>query len=129
MKTLVLTTVCNALIAIGSMATPIKKAAPATPVSIEQQLASRLTYPRALRANTENSIVVVQFRLDERNRVRDLKVFSTDPSLNDELIQQLNHQKLIPTEPVAYVEPVYTARLRFQAPAQKAQSTELIATR
>ncbi|CCH00263.1 hypothetical protein FAES_2254 [Fibrella aestuarina BUZ 2] len=116
MKTLVFTMILSGLLAAGATANPVKKPNTTPKASVEQQLADRLTVPKALRASRENSVVVVQFRLDERNRVKNPQIFTGDQSLNDELTQQLMNLRLVPTEPVAYVEQVYTARLRFRAP-------------
>lgn len=115
MKTLVFTMLLSGLLAAGATANPVKKPNTASRASVEQQLADRLTVPRALQASRENSVVVVQFRLDERNRVKNPQIFTGDQSLNDELTRQLMKLRLVPTEPVAYVEQVYTARLRFKA--------------
>lgn len=113
MKTVTATLSLSGLIAFGAVANPDKKAVKAPPLSVEQQLAGRLTYPDALRKTSENSVVVVQFRLDAYNRVTNLHVFSNDRSLNDELTRQLTNAKLTPTQPAGYVQAVYTARLRF----------------
>ncbi|MEZ0607888.1 hypothetical protein ACAW74_05190 [Fibrella sp. WM1] len=114
MKTLVFAVILSGLLTAGATANPVKKSNATPKASVEQQLASRLTFPRALQACQENSVVVVQFRLDERNRVKNPQVFTGDQSLNDELTRQLVNLRLVPTEPVAYVEQVYTARLRFK---------------
>lgn len=113
MKTLAFTLILNGLIAAGAIANPVKRPTTAPQASVEQQLADRLTTPRILQANQENSVVVVQFRLDEHNRVKMLRVFTDDQSLTDDLTKQLVNLRLVPTEPVTYVEQVYTARLRF----------------
>jgi hypothetical protein len=116
MKTLILSLLLAHVAAIMAVANPgTKKPAAATPqATVEQQLAHCLTYPQALQATQQPSTVVVQFQLDERNRLTRLRVFTNNQQLTDELTRQLTNVPIQPTEPVAYVQRTYTARLRFQ---------------
>jgi Gram-negative bacterial TonB protein C-terminal len=90
------------------------KANPQVTATVEQQLASHLTYPDALRELKGNGVVVIQFRLNENDRVTDLTVHSADQALNRELTNQLKHIKLT-ANAKATADKVYTAQLRFQA--------------
>jgi hypothetical protein len=90
------------------------KANPQTTATVEQQLANHLTYPEALRELKGNGVVVIQFRLNENDRVTDVTVHSANQALNHELTNQLKHIKLTTTTEAA-ADKVYTAQVRFQA--------------
>lgn len=116
MKTLVCSWIILGVTAVGAFANPgTKKISKAKPqVSIEQQLASQLTYPAALQKATGNGVVVIQFRLADDNKLVNPTVFSADKQLNDELTKQLLSAKLSLPES-GYGDQVHTARLRFKA--------------
>ncbi|MBO0929996.1 hypothetical protein [Fibrella aquatilis] len=81
---------------------------------MEQQLASQLTYPEALREGKGGSVVVVQFRLAENNSVLTPTVFTANEKLKSDLTRQLLNAKLTVGEQATPGE-VHTARLHFKA--------------
>jgi hypothetical protein len=116
MKTLLLPMILSAAVAFGAIDNPEKKkVAAVASVSVEQQLARQLTYPAALQVSWKGSaVVVVQFQLNETNRLIHLRVFCDNQQLTDELTQQLLSARVKPAEPVEYVARTYTARLHFK---------------
>ncbi|TAE22866.1 MAG: hypothetical protein EAZ91_23150 [Cytophagales bacterium] len=106
-----------ALLSVGAFANPRlsnkskAKAAPARTTSVEQQLSANITYPDALLGAAHNSVVVVQYAVNN-NRVSNVQVQTANGDLNKELTRQLTGLKVN----IAGAEPnqVYTARLRFQ---------------
>lgn len=120
MKTPVFTLITLGLLTSGvftdAFANPrTKKQSKAKPIApVEQQLANHLTYPQALQQTKGNGVVVIQFRLNQNDRVTDVTVFSADEALNHELSKQLTNVKLAPAQS-AEASQVYTAQLRFRA--------------
>jgi hypothetical protein len=86
---------------------------PAQSVSLEQQLAHRISYPKTLGSSDAGRVVVIQFKVDANNRLGQLEIFSQNQALNNELTRQLVGQKLTLTN--RQPEETYTARLRFEA--------------
>jgi hypothetical protein len=115
MKTLICSWIILGMSTVGAFANPgTKKISKAKPqVSLEQQLASQLTYPAALQKATGNGVVVIQFRLSDDNKLVNPTVFTADKELSDELTKQLINAKLSLPES-ASSEQVHTARLRFK---------------
>ncbi len=116
MKTFVFSWIILGVATVGAFANPgIKKNSKAKPeVSLQRQLTDQLTYPNALRKATGNGVVVIQFRLADNNTLVNPQVFSANTELNQELIQQLVHMKLVSPSGTDATE-VHTARLRFMA--------------
>lgn len=80
--------------------------------SISEQVNSILTYPEILRKGNHAGIVVIQFRVDEENRVTKLQVHSGNDELNADLIRQLIGRKLYLTESTPF--DTHIVRLHFQ---------------
>lgn len=116
MKTLVFALIALGLLTGEAFANPrTKKQSKAKPTAtVEQQLADHLTYPDALHQTKGNGVVVIQFKLNQNDRVTDVTVFSADKALNNELSKQLTNVKLAPAQS-AEAGQVYTAQLRFRA--------------
>ncbi len=117
MKTTIVTFAMVTLLSVGAFANPrlsnkSKAKAPAQTTSVEQQLSMQLTYPDALQGAIRNSVVVVQYKISEANRVRDVQVLTANKQLNGELSCQLTGIKVNTSE--ADPNQVHTARLRFQ---------------
>jgi hypothetical protein len=119
MKTSIVSFALVALISVGAFANPRlsnKSKAKATtvqaPATVEQQLSTQLTYPDALQGALRNSIVVVQYKINQANQVNDVQVLTANKQLNQELSNQLNGLKVstLTSDP----NQVHTARLRFQ---------------
>lgn len=116
MKTLLCSWMLVGLATVAAFANPgTKKPSKAKPqANLEQQLASQLTYPEALREGKGGSVVVIQFRLADDNSVLTPNVFTDNEKLRNDLIRQLLNAKLTATESVSPGE-VHTARLHFKA--------------
>ncbi len=81
-------------------------------VSMEQQLASHIAYPDVLKQTRQPGVVVIQFRINSDNELAQLKVFSQNEELNNDLLRQLTGRKL--TGRIDDSKELYTVRLRFQ---------------
>ena len=104
------------LTTVAAFANPgTKKPSKAKPqANLEQQLASQLTYPEALREGKGGSVVVVQFRLATDNSVMTPTVFTANEKLKNDLTRQLLNAKLTADETATPGE-IHTARLHFKA--------------
>ena len=87
----------------------------ARPVS--EQIDALLTYPEIFKKGNQGGIVVIQFRVDEENRVAKLQVHSGNAALNADLIRQLTGRKLYLTESTPF--DTHTVRLHFQSATPK----------
>jgi preprotein translocase subunit SecF len=116
MKTLVCSWMLIGLTTVVAFANPgTKKQSKAKPqANLEQQLASQLTYPEALREGKGGSVVVVQFRLAGDHSVMTPTVFTANEKLKNDLTQQLLRAKLTVNETAAPGD-LHTARLHFKA--------------
>ena len=116
MKTILRSLMLVGLASVAAFANPgTKKQSKARPqASLEQQLASQLTYPEALREGKGGSVVVVQFRLANDNSVLMPTVFTANEKLKNDLTRQLLNAKLTANEMAAPGE-IHTARLHFKA--------------
>jgi hypothetical protein len=120
MKTLAIAALMLGLTSVGASANAFanprnKEQSKAKPVAtVEQQLANHLTYPEALQQAKGNGVVVIQFKLNQNDRITDLTVHSANEGLNAELANQLRNVKLTPVKTTS-PEQVYTAQLRFKA--------------
>lgn len=117
MKTTIVTFAMVTLLSVGAFANPrlakkSKAKVSAQTTSVEQQLSTQLTYPDALQGAVRNSVVVVQYKISEANRVSDVQVLTANKQLNKELSRQLTGIKVNTSEVDA--NQVHTARLRFQ---------------
>jgi hypothetical protein len=116
MKTTIVSFALALLLSTGAFANPrlsnkSKAKAPAV-LTVEQQLSTQLSYPDALQGAVRNSVVMVQYKINDNNRVSDVQVLTANKQLNRELSRQLTGLKVNTTE--ADPNQVYTARLRFQ---------------
>ncbi|MBO0935171.1 hypothetical protein J2I47_01295 [Fibrella sp. HMF5335] len=116
MKTLLCSWMLIGLATVAAFANPgTKKQSKAKPqANLEQQLASQLTYPEALREGKGGSVVVVQFRLADDNSVLAPTVFTANEKLKNDLTRQLLNAKLTTNE-ISRADEVHTARLHFKA--------------
>ena len=103
------------LTTVAAFANPgTKKPSKAKPqANLEQQLASQLTYPDALREGKGSSVVVVQFRLADGNSMLNPTVYTTNEKLKADLTRQLLRARLTVNETTP--GEVHTARLHFKA--------------
>lgn len=93
-------------------ATPLKHRPKSPQANLEQQLAKFISYPDVLKATKSSGIVVIQFRVDENNKLCQLEVFSQNKQLDNTLLRQLTGKKL-----KGYGGDwgeLYTVRLHFQ---------------
>ena len=86
-----------------------KAKAPKT--TLEQQLATYISYPNAFRPAQQAGIVVIQFWVNEANELCQLKVFSQNEQLNNTLLRQLTGKKL--KDYTGNSGELHTVRLRF----------------
>ncbi|MCY7359972.1 MAG: hypothetical protein LH609_21470 [Rudanella sp.] len=115
MKTTIVSFALVVLLSVGVFANPRlsnKSKAKVSATTVEQQLSTQLSYPDALQGATQNSVVMVQYKINGNNRVSDVQVLTANKQLNQDLTRQLTGIKVT----VAETEPnqVHTARLRFQ---------------
>ncbi|WP_128546078.1 energy transducer TonB [Larkinella soli] len=83
--------------------------------TLEQQIASYISYPEVLLQAESEGVVVIRFRIDANNRLTDLQVYDgEDGKLNATLIKQLNGKKVFLTEPNHVEKQEYQARLHFR---------------
>lgn len=82
--------------------------------SISEQVSAFLSFPESLAQESKRAagIVVIQFQIDEENRLGKLQVHSGNDRLNADLIQQLTGRKLHITDFSPF--DTYTLRLHFQ---------------
>lgn len=115
MKTTIVSFALVALLSVGAFANPRlsnKSKAKATTATVEQQLSTQLSYPDALQGVLNNSVVMIQYRINSNNRISDVQVLTANKQLNQELSRQLTGIKV--NTPEADPNQVRTARLRFQ---------------
>lgn len=115
MKTTIVSFAMVMLLSVGAFANPrlSKKSKAKVPTTtVEQQLSTQLSYPDALQGATQNSVVMIQYKINDHNRVSDVQVLTANKQLNQDLSRQLTGVKVF----VAETEPnqIHTARLRFQ---------------
>lgn len=97
-------------------ATPTKSTKPTKPKApktvLEQQLAKYISCPDALSSTRKAGVVVVQFRVNAKNEVCSVEVFSHNKQINNSLTSQLVGKRV-----VGYGSDTtqrHTVRLRFQ---------------
>ena len=100
-------------LATQAYAAPITTSRPNAPkTTLAKQLAKYISYPDALKPTQQAGVVVIQFRVNSDSELCQLKVFSQDESLNNDLLRQLTGKKLAGYASEA--AELHTVRLRFQ---------------
>ncbi|WP_266368752.1 energy transducer TonB [Tellurirhabdus rosea] len=112
MKNLIFLLLLVGLTTAGVNAKPrsSKKAQPKQ--RLEQQLTNYISYPDVLQDGNREGVVVVQFKVNEENRMSQVAVLSQDEKLNNSLIKQLTGKKIEVAK--AGSQEMHTVRLRFQ---------------
>ncbi|MGM9511597.1 hypothetical protein ACS5NO_27920 [Larkinella sp. GY13] len=94
-------------------ATPTKNRKTNAPkVTLEQQLAKYITYPDVLRSTHKGGVLVIQFRVNAKNELCQIDVFSQNEQINNCLTKQLTGKSL--TGYGSDTTELHTVRLRFQ---------------
>ena len=115
MKTTIASLALIMLLSVGAFANPRlsnKSKAKATTATVEQQLSTQLSYPDALQGVLNNSVVMIQYQINDNKRISNVQVLTANKQLNQELARQLTGIKVNTSE--ADPDQVRTARLRFQ---------------
>ena len=85
--------------------------------TLGEQVNAYLTYPELLKKSSTEGIVVIQFQVDEDNRLGKLQVHSGNEELNADLTRQLIGRRVYLTDSTPF--DIHTVRLHFQKPATK----------
>lgn len=85
--------------------------------SLGEQVNAYLAYPELLKKRNAEGIVVIQFRVDEENRLGKLQVYSGNEELNADLTRQLTGRKIYLADSTPF--DTHTVRLHFQSPSTK----------
>ncbi len=109
MKKLLLICWSALFFAVVGQAKP-RTVAPKLP-DVGQQLASYITCPAVLKPLANGSVVVIQFRVNEDNRLAKLEVWSNNAELNNDLTRQLIGKKIRLADPNPFE--THTVRLHF----------------
>ena len=115
MKTTIASLALIMLLSVGAFANPRlsnKSKAKATTATVEQQLSTQLSYPDALQGVLNNSVVMIQYQINDNKRISNVQVLTANKQLNQELARQLTGIKVNTSE--ADPDQIRTARLRFQ---------------